>query len=129
VRELARKLQRRGFDEDAVTAALERLSEQRYLNDAEFARGLVARRAGMRGGAALAAELSAKGVPRETIEKVLQGRDPEADLAGAERYARGLLSRAGAGTLAGLMEVAGPRLQRRGFSTGVIREACRRAVG
>ncbi len=88
----------------------------------------MARRSGRRGGAAMAAELGAKGVSRATVEQLLAGRDPEIEIAGAERFARGWLGRVKVGSVQSLLEFAGPRLLRRGYSPAVVREACRRAV-
>lgn len=155
VAELTRKLRRRGHSEEDVAAAVARLLEQRYLNDAEFARALVNRRTASRGAAAIAAELKAKGISRAGIEEALgdeaerRGRaagvpaDPgsrageaetrrDREVAGAERYARIWAARADLDAetagLRSLLEVAGPRLLRRGYSPAVVREACRRAL-
>lgn len=61
-----------------------------------------------------------------------RGSRSERELAGAEKYARVWAARAElTGELDGwraLIEVAGPRLLRRGYSPAVVREACRRAV-
>lgn len=94
---------------------LEHLEGLGYLDDAAFARALVARRAGRRGQALIAAELSARGVPRAVAERVL------GELSRAEQVAaaRQLAARP---TSADRRRLAG-RLQRRGFAADVVREA------
>ena len=44
--ELARKLARRGFEDEATGLVLDRLAEHGYLDDAEYARALVNHRGG-----------------------------------------------------------------------------------
>ncbi|MDQ6691390.1 MAG: RecX family transcriptional regulator [Candidatus Dormibacteraeota bacterium] len=131
-RELSRKLERRGYSAEEIEVALARLTAQRYLDDVEFGRGLANRRGNTRGAVAVAAELAAKGVPRPMVQEILADRDPELEIAGAERLARSLLGRARGesepGSLQSLLEIAGPRLLRRGYRPNVIREACRRAL-
>ena len=56
--ELRRKLRQKGHEAEAIEAALTRLAELGYLDDAEFARALVGWRAGKRGRRAIAAELA-----------------------------------------------------------------------
>lgn len=86
-------------------------------------------RLGSRGGAAIAAELASKGVSRAVAQAAVAGLDPERELEAAESFARRWLPRAAPGSLRSLLEVAGPRLARRGYSPSVVREACRRALG
>jgi len=126
--ELARKLARRGFEDEAIGLVLDRLAELGYLDDAEYARALVNHRGGSRGAAAIAAELASKGVARPLVQAAVAELDPELELAAAERFARRWLPRAVPGSFRSLLEVAGPRLARRGFSPSVVREACRRAL-
>ncbi|TME17698.1 MAG: regulatory protein RecX [Chloroflexi bacterium] len=123
--ELRRKLARRGLAADDVQAALARLRERGYLDDAAYARALVRRRAESRGARAIGAELFAKGIGREVAGVALAGLDREAELEAAERLVR----RFGRG-LAGneLLQSVGPKLLRRGFAPNLVREACRRAT-
>jgi regulatory protein len=127
--ELGRKLARRGFQSDAIESVLARLTEQGYLDDSEFARAVVSHRSRSRGGSAIAAELVAKGVARPLVQAAVAAIDPELEIEAAEGFARRWLPRAEPGSLRSLLEVAGPRLARRGYGTAVIREACRRALG
>lgn len=113
--ELRRKLLRRGCSEEEVAQALERLRGAGQLDDAEFARGLVRRRSKERGVVAIAAELAAKGVPREKAEAALDELDRPLQVQSARR----LLTR-----WPGLdPRRAAARLQRRGFGSAVVREA------
>jgi regulatory protein len=125
---LARKLSRRGFEAEVVGQVLDRLAERGYLDDAEYARALVKHRGSARGAAAIAAELASKGVARTVVQAAVAELDPERELEAAERFARRWLPRAEPGSLRSLLQVAGPRLARRGYSPGIVREACRRAL-
>jgi len=126
--ELVRKLGRRGHEAEEIEAAVLRLREQNYLNDAEFAQATVRHRSANRGAAAIRAELQLKGVARPLVDAAVAALDPETQMAGAERLARQWLHRAETQSLKSLLDVAGPRLVRRGYSPGVAREACRRAL-
>jgi regulatory protein len=114
VAELRRKLLSRGCDAPAVETALERLSGLGYLDDAAFARSLVARRSEGRGRALIAAELGARGVDREVAERALGELGRDEQLAAARRLAR----RSPTDDPRRLAA----RLQRRGFAPDVIRE-------
>lgn len=128
-RELERKLRRRGFEDDAIAAALTRCAEHGYLDDAGFAAALVRARSASRGRRAIAAELAQRGVGRELLGGALEGLDPEDELAAAITLVRRrLAAHAEPPTLRELLDDAGPKLLRRGFSPGVVREACRQAL-
>lgn len=113
---------------EVVEGVLARLADRGYLDDAAFARAVASHRLGSRGGAAIAAELASKGVARSVAQAAVAGLDPEQELEAAESFARRWLPRAAPGSLRSLLEVAGPRLARRGYSQSVVREACRRAL-
>ncbi|MDR0359133.1 MAG: recombination regulator RecX [bacterium] len=111
--ELRRKLWARGCSPEAVEAALERVRGLGYQDDASFARSVVAYRSSHRGRSAIAAELARRGVGREVAAAALAGLGPDDELEAARRLASRL----------GPVEprrLAG-RLERRGFSTAVIR--------
>ena len=111
--ELRRKLRARGCSAEAVEEALERVREVGYQDDAAFARSVVAYRSHHRGRAAIAAELGRRGVGRDDVTAALADLDSDSELAAARRLAARL----------GPLEprrLAG-RLERRGFSTDVIR--------
>ena len=81
-----------------------------------------------RGGSAIAAELAAKGVSRSVAQAAVADLDPETQIEAAVAFARRWLPRAKPGSLRSLLDLAGPRLARRGYAPGVVREACRRAL-
>lgn len=127
--ELQRKLRRRGFDDDAVDAALARCRERGYLDDGEFAAALVRTRSGSRGRRAIAAELAQRGVGRELVGAALEGLPAKDELTAALALVRRRLSvRSEPPNLRELLDDAGPKLMRRGFPPAVIREACRQAL-
>jgi regulatory protein len=68
--EVERRLRRAGTEESEIPAALERLAELGYLDDAAFARwwGEQRDRHSPRGRRMIEAELRQRGVPREVIE-------------------------------------------------------------
>jgi regulatory protein len=123
--ELRRKLTRRGYDEDDVAAAMRRLGELGYLDDAAFAAGHVRRRSASRGPLALSAELAARGVDRRVAGGALAAFDRQAQLAAATRLAARLAGRNRPAGYRELLDSVGAKLLRRGFPETVAREACR----
>jgi len=124
-RELERKLLRRGHEADEIASALIRLAELGYMDDAAFASGLVRRRSSSRGPLALSAELAGKGIERSLAEAALALFAPEAQLEAATRIAERLYA---AGPPLGYREALdriGSKLVRRGYSAGIVRQACR----
>lgn len=137
--ETRRRLRYHGYRHDLVDHVLERLVELGYLDDEAFARAWVESRdrARPRGESALRRELSLKGVARETVEHVLEGRRtavaeprwPSPDRAAAEQ----LIAR----RRASLMRELDPRkrrqkayalLARNGFDPGTCREVAQLVV-
>ena len=123
--ELRRKLARKGFDDDEIEAALNRLVELGYLDDDAFALALVRRRSGSRGPAALAAELASKGVSRVGVAGALAAFDPESQLEAATRLAERLYAEKPVPGYQDMLNRIGAKLVRRGYSQSVVREACR----
>jgi regulatory protein len=123
--ELGRRLFQLGYPEDETTAALERFVELGYVDDASFAELHVARRAGRRGPRALAAELQAKGVDRETVQRAVSRFDRDAQVRLAARVVRRDLGSNLPPTYEELLEKEGPRLLRRGYSHAIAWAACR----
>jgi regulatory protein len=90
--ELAGKLARRGYPPEEIEAALDRLTEQGYLDDRETASGFVEGRLERgEGRARLRAELVKRGASGEAVESALADL-PDDDLPAAreaaERWAR-----------------------------------------
>ncbi len=128
--EVRRRLQQAEVDEDAIEAAIVRLTEQGYLNDAEFARYWVENRQQFRprGEQALRLELRRAGVDGETIDESLAGLDTT-----EAAYAAALPKAERGRTLAeedpaGFKQKLGNFLLRRGFGYEVAREVTNRLL-
>ena len=125
--ELKRKLSRRGHSDEALEAALRQVAESYGQDDLKFARSYVRMRAPTRGPLAISAELAARGVDRQKIEIALEAYPEPDQLRNAVRIAVRMYGRlpGGESDLAGRI---GARLARRGFSTSIVRAACRAAL-
>jgi len=125
-RDLRERLsRRRGYRNEAVDAAVQRMRELGYLNDAAFARFWVeSRQAGTpRSRRALAFELGRKGVGRDELDAALEGvSDAEAAYDAAQRRLRALQG-ADRQTFERRL---GTFLNSRGFGYGVARAAIQR---
>ncbi len=123
--ELGRKLGRKGFEDDEVDAALDRLTELGYLDDGAFARAVVRRRSTSRGQIAIVAELIAKGVSRPAADEAVADFDPAAQLEAATRLAERLYGDKPPPGYREMLDRIGSKLARRGYSTTIVRAACR----
>jgi regulatory protein len=123
--ELQRKLRLRGHSPEEIESALARLKELGYLDDRSFAQSLVRRRGAARGPMALSAELAARGVDRAQADAAVATFDPEAQLASATRLAERLYARRQPATYRETLDAVGTKLLRRGFSSSIVRAACR----
>ena len=121
---LAQRLQRAGYAEAAVAAALDRAVEDGYLNDEAFAASLVRRRAGSRGHGLIAQELRAKGIGESAAEPALAQLDAGAEQERALSLGRRLLAGRQVRDRQALLSFLAPRLARRGFGTGVVYRVC-----
>ena len=126
--ELERRLRAAGFDAEEVGSAIEDLEGAGLVDDARFARELVADRAGRRlaGDRAVRYALLAKGVPRDVAAQAMEAAGDEAERALS-------LARKRAVRLSPSEPEAAYRrlyalLLRRGFGSSVAREACRQAL-
>ncbi|MGH7912161.1 MAG: regulatory protein RecX [Candidatus Dormibacteraceae bacterium] len=119
--ELRRKLRQRGCPEERIDAAIARAQELGYQSDVDFAASLVRTRSTSRGRLAMAADLARRGVDREAAGDALAGVTPEDELTTARAIAARMPS-IEAGRLGG-------RLQRRGFSSEVVRRVVRERRG
>ena len=113
--ELRRKLAQRRCPPEEIDRALVRVHRLGYLDDAAFARAMVAHRSRGRGSALIAAELAARGVSRQLAGEALAGLTEADQVAAARRLAAALPG-------ADPRKVAA-RLQRRGFTPEIIRAA------
>jgi regulatory protein len=123
--ELQRKLRLRGHSSEEIESALTRLKELGYLDDRSFAQSLVRRRGAARGPMALSAELAARGVDRAQADAAVATFEPEAQLASATRLAERLYARRQPATYRETLDAVGTKLLRRGFSSSIVRAACR----
>jgi regulatory protein len=122
---LRQRLLRVGYVDEAVDAALQRAEGDGYLNDREFAASLVRRRGRGRGHALIAQELRAKGVEESAAAPALAAVDPEAEAEQALALGRSLLAHRRLVDAQALVAYLGPRLSRRGFSSGLAYRVCR----
>jgi regulatory protein len=122
---LRQRLVRLGYAEAAVDAALDRAQGDGYLNDQEYAHALVRRRSRGRGHALIAQELRAKGVEEGTAGPALAAVDPDAEAAEALTLGKSLLAHRQLADAPALIAYLGPRLSRRGFSSGLVYRVCR----
>jgi regulatory protein len=122
--EMGRRLLRLGYEEESVKPTLDALVELGFINDAKFADQHVARRAGKRGPRGLAAELTAKGIDRELVRAAVGHFDRDAQVRMAARQVRRNIGSNLPPTYKELLQKAGPRLLRRGYSQSIASAAC-----
>ena len=115
-RELERKLQQRGFAQDDVSAVLERLEREAFLDDRAAAERFVESRRSRRGetGLRLVQELRKRGVDADLASEVVGPPDREEDLRRAAELVESM-SRRGAER-----DRIARALARKGFGKGVI---------
>jgi regulatory protein len=130
--DLTRRLLRKGHPRPAVEAALQRVHELGFLDDAAYARTYVQTRAARgRGPSRLTRDLLSMGVERSLIDRALAAELPE----GSDQTAMPLaLARKRAGQLGGLPRQTKRRrvvayLARRGFTGREISEMVEEVVG
>jgi regulatory protein len=114
-----------GYLEAAVDAALKRAEGDGYLNDREYAASLVRRRVRGRGHALIAQELRAKGIDESAAAPALATVDAEVEAEQALALGRSLLAQRRPIDAQALTAYIGPRLSRRGFSSGLVYRVCR----
>ena len=126
--ELQRKLVRRRYSPEEIASALARLTELGYLNDQAFAEGLVRVRSASRGPRALSAELAQKGVGRVEADHALASYSDALQLAAAIRIVERAYGKRGVNGYREMLDRVGNKLMRLGFSTTIVRGACRAMV-
>jgi regulatory protein len=123
---LERRLLDLGYAGEAVDGALVRARADGYLNDREYAESLVRRRAVGRGHALIAQELRAKGIEDPDADAALGQVEPETETERAIALGRRLVAQRQLADPQALYAYVGPRLARRGFSSGLVYRVCRR---
>jgi regulatory protein len=122
---LAHRLTRVGYSEAAVKEALDRAQASGYLDDREFAAAMVRRRAAGRGHALIAQELRSRGIGDAEADAALGQLDPEGEAEQALSLGRRLLAGKHPADPQAVLAAVGPRLTRRGFSSGLVYRVCR----
>ena len=127
--ELRRRLARRGYPPEQISAVLARLAASRYLDDGEYARAWARSRAHRRslGPTRLAQELRAKGIAEGEIAVALREAFTERDARETAEAAamRRLPALQGLPPDVARRRLAG-HLARRGFATEIILALCRK---
>jgi len=124
--EIERHLRHKGYEAEAIDAAMARLVANRYVDDETFARSWLNHRERLRprGVRGLSHELRQKGIEREIIDEVLTELDEEAS---AWAAIEGKIQRwRGLDQMAFRKKVTG-FLSRRGFAYDTIRKTCQKA--
>jgi len=129
--QLAQVLAKRNVAPDAAAAALDRIAELGYIDDAAFARAWVESRHRSRGLAqsALRRELTERGVDRDLIDEVLvEGVSVESERAAARALVdKKLRSMSGVSDETATRRLVG-MLNRKGYSAGVAFTVVREAL-
>lgn len=123
--EIQRKLGRRGYTSEEIDSALVRLDELGYLNDLSFAEGLVRLRSRSRGPRALSAELAQRGVDRAQADRALASYNDALQMASAMRIIERTYGKREITEYREMLDRVGNKLLRLGFSTTIVRGACR----
>jgi regulatory protein len=118
--DLARTLERRGFERPAVRAAIERLLSEGWLDDLAAARSVVRARAGRYGRARIARELSVLGFSKETANAALGDEAGGAEQEALARAFQVLWRRTEGLEPAARRRRIGAALARKGFASDAI---------
>jgi regulatory protein len=127
-RELELKLARKGVAADVASRVLDRLAEVGLVDDLAFARAFLAsrQRSRPRGARGLAADLAARGVAREIVDRALaELEETEDPVASARRAVAAKLRALAARPADERRRKAEQFLLRRGFDYDTAREALR----
>jgi regulatory protein len=129
--EVERNLAQAGTDEAAIQAAIERLTQQGLLDDAEFARFWVENRERFRprGARALRQELRQKGVDEEITAAALSDLDPAANAYAAAQPRALRMAALAQSDARSFRQKLSSYLLRRGFDFEVVREIVTRLEG
>jgi regulatory protein len=124
--ELERHLRQKGYEAEAIDAAMARLVAKRYVDDEAFARSWLNHRERLRprGARGLSYELRQKGIECEMIDEVLSDLD---EAASAWAAIEGKMHRWRALDQAAFRKKVMGFLSRRGFAYDTIRKTCARA--
>lgn len=121
---IAQYLIRKGFMEENVEYALDRLESERLVDDEQYARQFAVRRlrSGLKGRLMIKQELQQRGVPKQAAAEALSELDRDSELIAAKRLAE-KKSRSLKGDLKQNKTKLMSFLMRRGFPGDIVREA------
>lgn len=125
-KEVRQRLQQEGYEDGLIDETLQRLANERYIDDKEFAKQWTEQRihSQKKGKALIRQELLQKGVDRDHIQEVLQQIDPEEELQSAVDIG-GKKWRQTSGETLDRKRKTAAFLMRRGYSGGVVQQALR----
>lgn len=125
--EIERHLRQKGYEPEAIDAAMARLAANRYIDDEAFARAWLnhRERSRPRGARGLSHELRQKGVAREIIDDLLTNLDEDAS---AWAAVEGKLDRWRSLEPEVFRKKITGFLSRRGFGYDTIRKVCQKAL-
>jgi regulatory protein len=124
--EIKRKLKAHGFEPETIDWTLERLKQQNYINDEDFAKALMENRVytQRKGRNYVRQELQQRGVAKEIIQGAMDHIDPEEEYLGALTLAKKKWELT-SGTDKDKRRKTLSFLMRRGFSGAVVSKAIR----
>ncbi len=123
--ELVGRLTQAGYSQDASDAAADKLQALGYLDDARYAKSLVARYGKTYGVFRLRREMARRGISKTIIDELLSEHDPETGLEAAVKIAAKAIGKATDPRAA--RHKAYAALARRGYSGDIIRQALDKA--
>ena len=128
-REVDARLEQAGYDEAVRERVVARLTQEVYLNDAEFAdRWAASRGSRALGARRIALKLQKKGVDRDIITSALSQVDEEEQLRAAAAHAEKVLARTCGKDARDVRRKAEAALARRGYDWDIARDAVRNAM-
>lgn len=125
-KEVRQRLQQEGYEDGLIDETLQRLANERYIDDKEFAKQWTEHRihSQKKGKSLIRQELLQKGVDREHVQEALQHIDQEEELQSAVDIG-GKKWRQTSGETLDRKRKTMAFLMRRGYSGGVVQQALR----
>jgi regulatory protein len=126
--EVKEKLMASGFGESVALEAINKLKEQKFLDDDSFSKALLEtrKRTAKKGPGAIRQELVRKGISKELQEEALEAFPEEEQLVLAEELARKVATRSSGKTPQQIRQKIQDSLMRKGYSYDVISTAIER---
>lgn len=129
--EISNRLHREGYNDETITSVLEKLSEEKYIDDLDFAMRFAQSRLRKKamGERALAYELNKKGIAPDLIRQVIQKFVPDSDLPSVLRLAEKKYVTIRESDQRKKQIKLSAFLQQRGFDTDTIRKVVEMVIG